>query len=139
MDWSNLYTQVHGRISRRSFWIGFIALLIIETAVFNIAARYGDDRLGAVIDLFFVYPEFALLWKRAQDRDLPLWPVVLFFGGSVLLDFLNVTGWSGPPSAPTPLFLAILLPWVALGIGLLIDLGFRPGTQGPNQHGPEPA
>ena len=36
------------------------------------------------------------------------------------------------------LSLAIALPFTVLGLALLVELGFRKGTTGPNQYGPDP-
>ena len=33
---------------------------------------------------------------------------------------------------------AILVPFGVFGIALLVELGFRRGTVGPNQYGPDP-
>ena len=37
-----------------------------------------------------------------------------------------------------PITLIILVPWFVLAAALLVELGFRRGTQGPNRHGPDP-
>ena len=31
-----------------------------------------------------------------------------------------------------------ILPYLLLGLALLVELGFRKGTTGPNQYGPDP-
>jgi uncharacterized membrane protein YhaH (DUF805 family) len=36
------------------------------------------------------------------------------------------------------LSLLIALPFTVLGLALLFELGFRKGTPGPNQYGPDP-
>jgi uncharacterized membrane protein YhaH (DUF805 family) len=69
---------------------------------------------------------------------LPIWLLIIFFGANALLDFLSVLGWTigaGEPSWPA---LAILTPFAVLGLALLVELGFRRGTVGPNQYGPDP-
>ena len=45
-----------------------------------------------------------------------------------------------PADLPTPLsyITALFQPWAALGVALLVELGFRRGTIGPNQYGPDP-
>jgi uncharacterized membrane protein YhaH (DUF805 family) len=49
-------------------------------------------------------------------------------------------GWitSADTANPTPLMLAILIPYLVFGLALTIDLGFRRGTVGPNRYGPDP-
>jgi uncharacterized membrane protein YhaH (DUF805 family) len=34
--------------------------------------------------------------------------------------------------------LLIAVPFAILGVALLVELGFRKGTPGPNQYGPDP-
>jgi uncharacterized membrane protein YhaH (DUF805 family) len=34
--------------------------------------------------------------------------------------------------------LAIAVPFTVVGLALLVELGFRRGTVGPNQYGPDP-
>jgi len=41
-------------------------------------------------------------------------------------------------SNPTPLVYALLVPLGILGLALIVDLGFRRGTVGPNRYGPDP-
>jgi uncharacterized membrane protein YhaH (DUF805 family) len=55
-----------------------------------------------------------------------------------VLDLLSVLGWSMTVEQPDWLVLAIFVPFMVLGIALLIELGFRRGTVGPNQYGPDP-
>ena len=55
-----------------------------------------------------------------------------------MLDLLSVLGWSVTADEPNWLMLAILVPFGVFGIALLIELGFRRGTVGPNQYGPDP-
>lgn len=103
-----------------------------------IAQQIGGDKLNAVVDLVFTYPEFAIATKRGNDRDWPLWPVAVFFAASVLLDLFSVLGWAGTDAAPSTLAFAVAVPFSVIGIALLIELGFRKGTSGPNQFGPDP-
>jgi uncharacterized membrane protein YhaH (DUF805 family) len=138
LDWAYLFTRFDGRIARRPFWIAFLALLGVEIAAQILAYAIQGDRLGAIVDLAFTYPEFALFAKRAHDRNLPTWLVGGFFAISVLMNFLVVVGWRGNMDELDPLTLIILVPWFILAVALLVELGFRRGTQGPNRHGPDP-
>ena len=138
LDWVQLFTRFDGRISRRPFWTAFLALLAVEIIGQMLAYQIEGDRLGAIVDLAFTYPEFALFTKRAHDRDMPTWLVGIFFAMSVLMNFLVVVGWSGKMDEPDPFTLIILVPWLIFAIALLIDLGFRRGTSGPNRYGPDP-
>jgi uncharacterized membrane protein YhaH (DUF805 family) len=138
IDWAYLYNGFHGRIGRQVFWIGAIILLVAEVVLYYIAEQIQGERLSAIVDLAFTYPEFALSLKRAHDRDLPIWLLFIFFGAGALLDLLTVLGFAGTDDTPSMLSLAIVVPYGVFFIALLIELGFRRGTVGPNQHGPDP-
>jgi uncharacterized membrane protein YhaH (DUF805 family) len=138
MDWRYLLDAFHGRIGRKTFWIALGVVLAANVAACYVAQQIGGDKLNAVVDLVFTYPEFAIAVKRGNDRNMPLWPIAIFFGGSVLLDFLAVLGLTGTDEQPSTLSFAIAVPFTILGLGLLVELGFRKGTPGPNRHGPDP-
>jgi uncharacterized membrane protein YhaH (DUF805 family) len=138
MNWRYLLDSFDGRISRRTFWIA-MGLVAGANVLACLAADYiQGDKLNAVVDLVFNYPEFAIAAKRGHDRNLPMWLVGIFFGASVLLDFFTVTGWAGGDDQPSTLELILAALFVILGLALLIELGFRKGTSGPNQYGPDP-
>jgi len=136
MDWIYLFTSLNGRISRQTFWIGFAFLAAAELANSSLAYVIESERLRAIPDLGLTYLEFALATKRANDRNLPPWVVALFFGINTALDlFILFTGSFDPES---PIAEIITLPFAILGVILLIELGFRRGTEGPNRYGPDP-
>ncbi len=138
MNWLYLLDSFHGRIGRKTFWIAMGLVTVAEIFGHFVAEQIQGDRLNAIVDLAFTYPEFAIAAKRGHDRNLPIWLIGIFFGAGALLDLLTVAGWAGTDAAPSKLSLAIAIPFTVLGIGLLIELGFRRGTPGPNQYGPEP-
>jgi uncharacterized membrane protein YhaH (DUF805 family) len=138
MDWVYLLSSFEGRISRKTFWIAIAVLIAAELAGYLIAQALQGDRLSAIVDLAFVYPEFAIAAKRAHDRDLPIWILVVFFGGGAVLDLLTVLELSGGIDQPSLMSLMIAVPFTVLLVALLIELGFRRGTVGPNQYGPDP-
>jgi uncharacterized membrane protein YhaH (DUF805 family) len=138
MDWLYLLDGFHGRISRRTFWIAMGIVAIANFLACYVAENIQGDQLNAIVDLVFTYPEFAIAVKRGNDRDWPLWPIAIFFAASVLLDLFSVLGLAGTDEAPSTLAFAVAVPFSVIGLGLLIELGFRKGTVGPNQHGPDP-
>ncbi len=141
MDWRYLFyllDSFHGRIGRQTFWIAMGAVCLANFLACYAAQQIQGDQLNAIVDLVFNYPEFAIAVKRGNDRDWPLWPIALFFAGSVLLDLFSVTGWGGTEDAPSMISVFVALPFSILGIGLLVELGFRRGTPGANRHGPDP-
>ena len=138
MDWAFLYNNFAGRIGRQTFWFAMGALLVAEIFGHILAEEIQGDRLSAIVDLAYTYPEFAVAVKRANDRNLPLWLLIAFFGASALLDLLTVLELTGTDDEPSVLSIAIALPFTVLGLALLVELGFRRGTVGPNQYGPDP-
>jgi uncharacterized membrane protein YhaH (DUF805 family) len=138
MDWAYLYNRFDGRIGRQTFLLAMGALLIAEIFGHVLAEEIQGDRLSAIVDLAYAYPEFAVATKRANDRNLPLWLLIVFFGASAVLDLLTVLELTGTDEDPSMLSIAIALPFTVLGVALLVELGFRRGTVGPNQYGPDP-
>ena len=138
MDWAYLLNSFHGRIGRQTFWIGMLVVIVANFLACYVAERIGGDRPSAIVDLAFTYPEFAVALKRAHDRDLPVWLLWIFFGAGAVLDLFTVLGLAGTDEAPSMLSLAIAVPFAVFGLALLAELGFRRGTAGPNQYGPDP-
>jgi uncharacterized membrane protein YhaH (DUF805 family) len=138
MDWVYLFNGFHGRIGRQTFWIATAVLAVAELVSHLIAGQFEGERLSAIVDLAFTYPEFAVSIKRAHDRNMPVWLLMIFFGGSAVLDLLSVLGLAGSDETPSMLSLAIAVPFTVFGLALLVELGFRRGTVGPNQYGPDP-
>jgi uncharacterized membrane protein YhaH (DUF805 family) len=138
MDWVYLLNSFEGRIGRRTFWIAMGVVAVAEIAAHLVADQFQGDRLSAIVDLAFTYPEFAVAVKRGHDRNLPVWLLATFFAAGALLDLLTVLGWAGTEEAPSAPALAIAVPFTVVGLALLVELGFRRGTVGPNQYGPDP-
>ena len=137
MNWINLYTSFEGRITRKPFWIGILSLAALELAVSLATYQYEADKITNVADLILTYPEFAVAAKRAHDRDISTWIIGLFFAGSVAFDLLAIAGLAGTTEAGASVVVPIAL-WGIFGLVVLVDLGFRRGTEGPNRHGPDP-
>jgi len=138
MDWAYLLNGFDGRISRRTFWIAMAVVTVAEILGHLIAQEIEGDRLSAIVDLAFTYPEFAIALKRGHDRNMPLWLTGTFFAAGALLDLITVLGLSGTTDEPSAFSLVIAVPFTVLGLALLVELGFRKGTPGPNQYGPDP-
>jgi uncharacterized membrane protein YhaH (DUF805 family) len=138
MDWAYLLNSFHGRIGRQSFWIAMVALTVAELFGHALAEAIQGDRLSAIVDLAFTYPEFAVAVKRGHDRNMPLWLLIVFFSAGAVLDLLTVLEMTGTEEDPGIVSLVIALAFTVMGLALLVELGFRKGTPGPNQYGPDP-
>ena len=104
-----------GRISRKEFWLGYLLIHSI-TAILAIIAIVTNHGFSCGIALFWAFfgnmiPGFAIVIKRLHD--------------------LNRSGcWIG---------LIVILGIIPLmGIVVLITLGSIPGTNEPNEYGPDP-
>ena len=138
MNWLYLLNSFEGRISRKPFWIAMTVVAIANAAACYAAIVIDGDRLSAIVDLLFTYPQFAIATKRCHDRDMPIWLLIVFFVGNAVLDLFDVLGVSGTPDEPSMLVIAISVPFMVLLVVLVIELGFRRGTPGPNRYGPDP-
>ena len=138
MDWLYLLNSFEGRIGRKTFWIAMGVVTVVEIFGHLVAEQLEGDRLSAIVDLAFTYPEFAIALKRGHDRNLPLWLIASFFVAGALLDLITVLGLSGSAEEPSTISIAIAVPFTVLGLALLVELGFRKGVPGPNQYGPDP-
>jgi uncharacterized membrane protein YhaH (DUF805 family) len=129
MDMS-LFTSFEGRINRQKWWLGLIALMIVEWIVFSVIVMFFGVGMMAGMDpnnpeasaaamsamsipmiiifLIFLWPSLALYAKRWHDRGKSGW-------------------WT----------LIVLIPLLG-AIWVLIELGFLRGAEGPNKYGNDP-
>lgn len=114
MDWKYLFTSLEGRIGRKSYWMGVLAMLaatVIAALVDSIIGTMRDNGVGIIsglVSLAEIYASIMLYAKRWHDRGKSGW-------------------WT----------LIILVPVIGV-LWMLIELGFLRGTEGPNRYGPEP-
>jgi uncharacterized membrane protein YhaH (DUF805 family) len=134
--WVYVFTNFNGRINREPFWIGCAILFAVELAVQGTADQLQNDTLSTVLGLAFDYPEFALALKRGNDRNLSPWLVALFFAGDVALGLFRLI--NGPIEGENVMLQLVLVPLGLLALALIVELGFRRGTPGPNRFGPDP-
>lgn len=139
MTWHDVLFGFDGRIGRKTFWIALVAVMAVELVCHVIAGAIEGERLTSIVSLAFSYPEFAIMAKRGHDRGMPTAIPAAFFGISVVIDFLFVIGAAGTSEEPSALLLMLTVPWLVFALALIVDLGFRPGTPGPNRWGPVPA
>lgn len=148
-----LFTTFDGRINRQKFWLGSIALIVVGLIAGIVLGLLFGTNITAigwasiVLYLVLLYPGLALTIKRLHDRDKPALPwVAIFFGPSLLFQFMQVTGigFSAVSVQGTTMLVpdmlggAVSLVTIVIGIWALVELGFLKGTSGPNQFGPDP-
>ena len=161
MDFRFLYLDPKGRISRKTWWLGAIGLLILA-----IIANMVLSTVGAVIGLnksafgvgllsllslaIFFVPYYSLTVKRLHDRSRPTMLFWAFIGPSILSALLMMMGVSGsmgtvemfgqqaPAFRPNAVGGAVGFLGLAVGLWALVELGFLKGDAGANDYGPDP-
>lgn len=111
IDWAHLLFNFEGRINRAKFWLGAVVLYVVPSLLAIIAWLAHSAftwTLFALVMLLLIWPGLAVSIKRWHDR--------------------GKSGW-----------------WVLIGLvpligqlWALIEMGFLPGTPGPNEYGPDP-
>jgi uncharacterized membrane protein YhaH (DUF805 family) len=146
-DFARLFTSAEGRIPRLAYWIGFITILLVELVVRFLlgiplaptpADPFSIRALSFLIDAALLYPTVIIMVKRFHDRDrsgqLIGWFVVPY---SVIM-LTNLLGMSGDPDHMGVVETLLLIATTIITLAFIVDLGFRPGTPGDNQYGPDP-
>lgn len=146
MNIINLLFGFDGRIRRLPWWLGTIAVEIV-VAVLNQLFGIPLDTAPApmtprivslVITIVSLYPLMALAVKRLHDRDRPgttALPLLLAF---LAIPVGDLFGYFDEAAQMTPIKLVVMIVIAAIGLGYLIELGFRRGDPGPNRYGPDP-
>ncbi len=137
MNWSYLLTDFDGRIGRQTFWLAFLPVLAAEVLAYSLAYQIDGERLAAIAELAFTYPEFAIFAKRGHDRGIPTLLIGAFFALGVALDFLIVLGL-GAGEEGGAVLRVLTIPWLVFALALMVELGARRGVAGPNRYGPDP-
>jgi uncharacterized membrane protein YhaH (DUF805 family) len=136
MDWRYLFFSFEGRITRKPYWIGSCILIVIGLISYFIQSRIGDPRPLLLVDVALLYPNFAVMLKRAQDRDMsPVLPAAAVLLAAIFyaLEFFGLIDDSS-----ASIYDLLLIPFALITIYLIIVLGFFKGTPGPNRFGPNP-
>jgi uncharacterized membrane protein YhaH (DUF805 family) len=111
MNYKWLLTSFTGRIGRQTYWLCTLAFFLFFLLVSTLLGS-DEEGLGAVLMVLLMlvttFMGFAVAAKRWHDRDKCGW--------WSLIAFVPIIG----------------------GIWMLIELGFLPGTRGPNRFGPDP-
>ena len=146
-DFTRLFTSAEGRIPRLAFWIGLITVLLIEIMLRFLlgvplaptpADPFSIRALSFLIEAVLLYPTLIIMVKRFHDRDqsgqLIGWFVVPY---SVIM-LTNLLGMSGDPDHMGAVEALLLIATTIITLAFVVELGFRRGTPGDNQYGPDP-
>jgi uncharacterized membrane protein YhaH (DUF805 family) len=116
-DWKQFYLSAQGRVNRKQFWLWLVlpctvisvVLVLLDLALGTYDAKDGVGLLSSIFSLVVIVPAILVYIKRWHDRDKSGW-------------------W----------MLIVLIPLVG-AIWFLVELGFLPGTPGPNRFGAPPS
>jgi uncharacterized membrane protein YhaH (DUF805 family) len=145
-----LWFSFQGRASRSDFWVRFVFLAIV-TMIVAYLVDAATNASGLLVDLWqlvLLWPTFALGVKRFHDRDrsgrgfvfLELAQLALLLvavAAAATIEQARLAGYQ-PPALYAVLMFAASIAMLALAIYLLVVVGFRKGTPGPNRFGPDP-
>lgn len=122
-----------GRISRSQWWFGALITLVAIGLMLAIALWSGFPLLAIPLILFVFIATYALTVKRLHDRNRSGWWSLVFIFIPGVMD-----RWSDRLTEDSALWWVIVLTGSGLAIWGLIELGFRRGTDGDNDYGPDP-
>lgn len=141
MDLVYLLTSLKGRINRARYWLGVILVTgtsLLGTALVVSALGVSDMsvKLTVLIAILLIYPTYALMAKRFQDRDKPGWTALYALVPIYGINFIQTFGSLGQSEGMLPTLLDLAA--VGLSLWIVIELGILKGTQGPNRFGSDP-
>ena|SRR5215469_8995567 len=146
MNIINLLFGFDGRIRRLPWWLATIAIEIVVAVLnqlFGIPVESAPAAMmprivALVITLVSLYPLMALAVKRLHDRDHPGTMALPMLAAFLVIPVGDLFGYFDETTQMTPIKLVVVIITGAIGLGYLIELGFRRGDPGPNQYGPDP-
>lgn len=151
MDFQELFLSTNGRISRKTWWIGTVGLIVASIVLYLLLGLVGlgmTSTFGPLIAfLILVYPALSIGIKRRQDRDNNGMDYKIMMGVSGLLSLLQAFGIGYSRQdlggglvvmAPDMWMSIIQLAFGVFAIYMLVQLGFLKGTPGANSYGPDP-
>lgn len=145
-----LFFSFQGRIPRSQFWLGTLVLFALQLVILiPLMNNYPEAmaqrppalwfrNTSLLVDVIFAWPSFALMAKRHYDRNQE--PVLAYIGICFMLLFatFDAFGLIQTEGGFTIFGLLLGMPLMALIVALVVELGIRPGTEGPNRYGPDP-
>ena len=146
-----ILTSFEGRMRRRDYWLGFVAMIVLSIVLsIGLSLVLGAELGGILGTLILLYPAAALLTKRMHDREKGANPWLLVFLGIPMLANLMAAGGIGFEAVPSldggpggmlpsnAIGYVVSLAAVVVGLWGLVEFGFLRGTRGPNRFGPDP-
>lgn len=147
-----LFTRFAGRIGRKRFLVGMLALVAVGVVVGVLTTPLqllapGGAWTGLVLSLLFLYPALALMVKRLHDRGRPALPFAAIYvlPGLVWnamqaagIGFTHVSIGDLRVVEPTGLGLAVTGVTILVALIAFVDLVLLRGEADTNAWGPAP-
>ena len=137
-----------GRISRRTWWIWFIGLLLAGTGIGlfltplsfdpNDIQQFRPTLWQTIAGLLLFFPSLAITLKRLNDRNHPQWIGYVWGSIGLLQLFSPYLGVFDNPLDLTKTGWALITPALLFYLWVFIDNGFLKGTVGANRYGSDP-
>ena len=141
-----------GRLSRAAYWLYYLCATAAAAPLVYVVYVLVRPAPGKPIALdvrtallalpavilggLFLYSAFAITVKRLHDRDKSAWWLMTFWLAPAL--FQGTSHVVGKARAEWVLIAVLHVIGSILSTWGLIELGFRRGTKGANQYGPDP-
>lgn len=148
MSLTDYFFSARGRISRREYWLGLLALIAISMMVsalvdpgamkFENGVVQSPTLAGTIWNLLITWPSTAIAIKRFNDRDWPHWLGYALGGLMGVLVVANYHGFLLDPDQMNQGEKLVLLGLVVAFFWSIIENGFHAGTSGPNRYGSNP-
>jgi uncharacterized membrane protein YhaH (DUF805 family) len=142
----SLFFSPKGRIARQPFWLGILALMVLNMLLSVVPV------IGPIAGLLLAWPQFALYAKRLHDFGWSAWMwLVPFVVGVACGVFMYVSNPAALSAVTTPEQLQTLVlspamrtPLIALEVAVAVQLvfllwvGITKGDAQANRFGPTP-
>lgn len=134
------YFSFRGRTARLAYWRVSLVLVIFSAVLSGVgmAMSIAAGPLGAVFFLMLapaIFASLALGVRRLHDREKSGWWGLVFWVAPSMLSEL-AEGMQGGVLALIGLLFSLAS--IALTIWGFVEIGFLPGTRGPNRYGDDP-
>ena len=135
-EWKQYLFSAKGRINRKLYWAlqGFIIGAHTLVAFIEAALGIGGPRGGIIASLLFLvtlFPLTVIAIKRLHDLNFSGWFVLIIYW--IEISSVAPSYWFGARDS------GALIAWAWLNYAVIVLLlGYKRGTVGPNQYGPDP-
>jgi uncharacterized membrane protein YhaH (DUF805 family) len=127
------FLDPRGRIGRQQYWLGMLGVALAIGALIGIIWTTRQLLPAIPLIVFIAVSVYVLAIKRLHDRNKSGWWTLVFLWAPGVTDRLadkvveeSATWW------------ILVLIGSVLTIWSLVELGFRRGTDGENDYGPDP-